>query len=449
MTARLPDGLPPLLPEGPLDVPGVFQERLANGLEVWAVSRPGLPLVSLRLVFRGGRSLDAPDTPGFSNLLAAGLREGSIGHGGPQIAELLQAAGGDLSADANEDAITLSAWGLAARAGMLLDVLAELARSPAFRDRDVARLRSLAAEELATNETDPAFLADRAFRRAVFGAHPYGAAAPTEASIEAATPTRLRDEAARRLHPARCLLVAAGDADARQLAGEAARAFGCWRAAGEPPPEPARAVPPPGGPEVHVVDRPGSVQTHLMVGGLGVARSDGDAVPLSLAVTIYGGAFSSRLVTSLREDKGYTYSPGAASRWAVHRGIVETHAATRNEVTCPALREILSELGRMASSPVTDEELERGRRRDLGAFVVATETGAGLAQELADLWLNGLPPSDLGRSVLALKSVGIEDLRRVAASYLANPIRIVAVGDGPRLRAELAAFGPVVESQEL
>lgn len=444
MTA-LPVDLPPLPREHPLPLPAVIREKLENGLEVWMVPRPGIPLVAVRLAVRGGRSLDGPGEPGFSNLLASALGEGTEALNGSQIAERLQGAGGELATEATEDALALSVSGLAARSSVLLALLADVVRRPAFQEREIARVKSVLAEELATNETDAAFLADRAFRRLVYDSHPYAVAAPTAESIAAATPDSLRKAAARRLRPDRCLLVAVGSLDSGQLLSEVARALGSWRAEGEPPAEPGRATAPSGSVEVHVVDRPGSVQTQLVVGGLGVARKDADSTALGLAVTVYGGAFSSRLVSNLREEKGYTYSPGAASRMAVHGGIVETRAAVRNEVTGAALEEILGELRRMATVPATEEELERSRRRDLGAFGIATETNGGLARELQDLWLNGLPPEEFARWESSLRSLTSEDLRRVAAVYLASPARVVAVGDARVLSAQLAVPAPLVE----
>lgn len=437
-------GLPPLADEKPFPVPDVSMATLPNGLTLWIVRRARVPLVSMRVVSRGGRSLDPPALPGFANLLANALREGTRNRTGPELTERLQAAGGELLTEATEDSLTVAVSGLAEKAGVLLDTLADVVREPAFPGKGVARVKALAHEELATNETDPFFLAERAFRKAVYGTHPYGVISPTVASIDATTPELLRQEAARRLVPDRALLLIVGDIDPVAAEAAAREAFAAWTGDGSALAEPPDAAPPPGPRVLRAVDRPGSVQTNLVVGGLGLARKDADAVALGLAITVYGGAFSSRLVTNLREEKGYTYSPGAGARSALRKGTVASTAAVRNDVTGASLGEILHEMSRMATTDVTDEELGRAKRRDLGVYAITTETNAGLANELTALWLNGLPPEEMSRRLEALKQLTKADLRRVSKKYLSVGLaQVVAVGDAKVIREELESFGEV------
>ena len=117
----------------------------------------------------------------------------------------------------------------------------------------------------------------RAFARAVYGSHPYGTISPTAAAIDAVTPEILAAEASRRLRPDRSLLLVAGDVDADVVRLEAARLFGDWTASGQPPPPvPAPVAPATGPRRILVLDRPGSVQTNLLVGNLGLPRTDPD-----------------------------------------------------------------------------------------------------------------------------------------------------------------------------
>ncbi len=439
---RLPADLPPLLPERPLTAPDVVAASLPNGLAIQVVRRDEVPLANVRLVVTGGLSDDAPTEPGLGRLLSDALREGTASRTGGDLATRVQEAGGDLTTVAGPDALTIGASGLAARTTLLLDLVADVARNAVFPAEGVARVKALARERLATDESDPVFIAARAFARSLYGSHPYGVIAPSAASIDAVTPERLRAECRRRLRPERSLLLVVGDVEPAAVVREAARLFGGWGGSGQPPPGLPETQDPEGGARIEVVDRPGSVQTTLCVGLLAPLRTSPDASALEIAVTIYGGAFSSRLVQNLREEKGYSYAPGASVRWLAARGSVRSLAAVRNEVTGAALGEILREMTRMETAEPADEEMERARRVFAGLKAIALQTGPGLADELSRLWILGLPPSEIGRTAAALASVTKEAVRRVSKEYLAaSRACVVAVGEAQRIREELGPLG--------
>jgi zinc protease len=438
----LPGDLPGLLGDKPLPVPDVVPATLPNGLAVQVVRRDGVPLANVHLVVRGGLSDDAPVEPGFARLLADALKEGTTGRSGAELAATAQAAGGDLAVVAGPDALTVSISGLAEKTPLLLDLVADVARNASFPAEGVARVKALAHERLETDESDPAFLAGRLFARALYGPHPYGVISPTAASIDAVSPERLRAESRRRLRPERSLLLVVGAVDPTAVAAEAARLFGSWAGTGPAPPPAPEAQPPAGPRTVEILDRPGSVQSVLVVGSLGPLRTSPDASALELAMTIYGGAFSSRLVQNLREEKGYTYSPGAGIRWLSGRGPVRSHAAVRSEVTGAALGEIFREMTRMATSEPTDEEMDRSRRVFVGLKAISLQTGPGLADELSRLWVLGLPPSEISLTAGALAKVTKADVTRASKRYLAaGSARVVAVGDAKVIREELGSFG--------
>lgn len=437
----LSNDLPPLLDEKPIPVPDVVTASLPNGLEVQAVRWEGLPLVTVRLVVRGGSSDDEPSEPGFAQLLADSLKEGTGTRGGADIAEAMQAAGGDLGVAAGPDALGLGASGLAEKLSQVLETLADVACRASFPEDGVGRVKALALERLETDESEPSFLASRAFAKALYGGHPYGVIAPTAASIEGVTRERLLKESRRRLRPERSLLLAVGDVDPAAVLAETTRLFALWTGSGASPSRVPEAVPAAGKRAVEIVSRPGSVQTFLLAGSLGPLRASPDAHALALALAIYGSTFTSRLVQNLREEKGYTYSPGAGVQWLAARGPVLTRAAVRNEVTRAALAEIFYEMDRMATTEPADEEMERARRVLAGLKAIALQTGAGLADELARLWVLGLPPSEIGRSVEALAKVTKADVGRVSRSYLATDhTSVVAVGEEKVIREELLSF---------
>ncbi|MEO8160348.1 MAG: insulinase family protein, partial [Arenimonas sp.] len=264
--AVLPADLPAYGQDKPIPVPDIVKKTLSNGMEVWVVQRDGLPRVDYVLALRGaGLAADDSGHPGFASLLAGLLSEGTEKRDSRAIAETAQGLGGGVGAGAGIDGITVSANALASNAGPMLQLLAEIARQPAFPDKEVALAKANALQSLKVSEAQPGFRAERALGQAVYGAHPYGHTQPSETSIEASTRVMLRAEHARRFRPERALLVIAGRIEPAQALKIAEAAFGNWQGQGAAladiaaPAASAKAA-------RLLLERPGSVQSTLRLG---------------------------------------------------------------------------------------------------------------------------------------------------------------------------------------
>lgn len=442
MAVQLPKDLPPLGEEAAPKIPDVVASTLPNGVVVQAVRRRGLPLVTVALVVRGGRSLDPLDRPGLASLLAAALKEGTSSRSAAQVADALQSAGAELETFADEDSLVVSASGLSSGTPILVDVLADVLRRAAFPEGGVARVKALAREELETNESDPGFVASRALRAALFGAHPYAGMSPDAATIDATTPALLHRERARRVRPERLLVLGVGDLDAGAFERLATAAFADLARPAEDLPE-VPAAAPLRAPAVALLERPGSVQTQLAIGFCGMTRTSPLRAPFAVANAILGGTFSARLMTNLREEKGYTYGAGSSSRALSAGGFVAVSTAVRNEVTGAALNEVLYEVRRLVTTDPSDEELARAKASLRGDWSLMLETNGGLADTLRNLWLGGQPVSEIAARPAAWAAVTAADARRAARDLLGDPAwALVGVGDGDVLRRELRPFLP-------
>jgi predicted Zn-dependent peptidase len=162
---------------------------------------------------------------------------------------------------------------------------------------------------------------------------------------------------------------------------------------------------------------------------------------------VFGGYFSSRWVSNIREDKGYTYSP--------HSGVEHPPAGSRvtlavdvaTAVTAPALLETWYELGRIATLPVSQGELDQARRYAVGSLALSTASQAGLASTLSALTASNLGIQWLRDSPKALAAVTVEDVLEAAARYL-SPARLttVLVGDRTQVEGPTARVLPLVTS---
>ncbi|UVW27580.1 pitrilysin family protein [Massilia sp. H6] len=426
----------------PIPVPNVARKTLPNGLSVWIVPRQGLPRVDYVLAVRNaGFAADAPSTPAFASMLAGLLSEGSAKRDSRAIAEAAQGMGGEIGAGASSDGLIVSANALSSQAAPMMQLLAEVARTPAFPQNEVALAKANALQALRVAETQPAFRAERAVNKAVYGEHPYGRTSPTVEAINAVTPEMLRAEHARRIRPDRALLVITGRISQAEGMKLAQQAFGDWKASGQPLPDTA-AAPSNANPARILLQRDGSVQSTLRLGSPGIAASADDQIALRLASTILGGGFSSRVNTNLREEKGYTYGASAGARMNRAGGAIVGGADVRNEVTGAALSEYLGEYQRIGTELVPPKEMEMNKRYVAGSYMISNQLQRAVAGTLAQNWLVGLPPEFLGQYVPRILKVSPEQVRDVSKRYF-SPERqsIVVVGDKAALGEQLKAFG--------
>jgi zinc protease len=438
----LPKDLPPYGPVAPLKAPTVKTVQLDNGLTVWLVAREGFPKVAFTVAVRGGLAADPKDRPGLGEVLAKTVTQGTKTRSARQVAEQFQAAGGDLSARAGQDSIFLSTSVLADKFTQVLPVLADVVMNANFPNAEVKIAKSNVANSLRSREAQPGFLAGRALAKVMFGDHPYSVIAPTQTSIDQTTADDLRLEFARRFQPKQAVLVVVGSFDATKAEASLRQAFQAWKAEGtgsvpdtpKPTIQLARAV--------FLVPRTGSVQTTLRVGAPGPLRQAEDYEASEIANAIYGGMFGSRLVLNIREDKGYTYSPFAALRTYRDAGYFFTQADVRNAVTGASLNEIDYELNRMTTTGPNDTEMTQAKRYLVGIEAIGLQSGAGLAGELASLWVDGLPPHDIAKESEKIDKATAADVTAVAKKYFgAARSTVIAVGEEKVVREELQSFG--------
>jgi zinc protease len=440
--SALPKDLPPYGPLKPLAPKDIRASKLDNGLQVWLVPERGFPKAAFALALRGGLAADPKDRPGLADLLAAAVTEGTKTRTAKQLASEIQAAGGDLGADATADSILLSANVLAGSAIKAVTLLADVAQNAAFSDGEVEIAKRNLSSSLEAEEAQPSFLAKRALYQALFPGHPYGVVSPTKKSLAGTTAADLKREYARRFRPDQALLVAVGDFDESQALSAIRSAFGSWRPPSQPAVEPAAQ---PGGShtaEVLYIPRPNSVQTTLFLGTLAPSPAAPDYYAAQVTDAIYGGMFGSRLVNNIREDKGYTYSPGARISDYRETGVLVTHADVRNAVTGASFNEIGYELNRMASTAPTDVELERAKRYMVGTLALSLQSRGAVARSLARLWTNSLPPEELWKQGEKLEHVSSADVESAGRKYFpASRMTVVAIGDEKVIKDSLSPFG--------
>src|SRR4029453_851268 len=213
------------------------------------------------------------------------------------------------------------------------------------------------------------------------------------------------------------LFAIVGDVKPDEVVAKLEKTFGAWQK-GEVP---ATTVPQAGetpAAKIYLIDRPGSVQTNLLLGTLSIQRTDPDYYALELMNRVFGGGPTGRLFLNLREDKSYTY--GAYSNLSAdkYRGTLEASTQVRTEVTDGAMKELTSELKRIRDEKVPAAELDNAKRSLIGGFALQLESPQSLLQNIVTQKLYGLPADYWDTYPQRITAVTADEVQRVAQQYL-------------------------------
>jgi zinc protease len=434
-------GVPALAPERAVTWPKRTRTRLANGLEVVLAEAHSIPKFHGELVFRSGNAAALHRAPGLAEMTAAVVRTGTKNRASRQIEEDLRRIGADLSASAGADSSAIAFAGLSEFSEQLLSAVNELAREASFPEAEFERERRQKLEEIKLERTSPGFLASERLRKVLFGAHPYGTVTASESQVAAYKRDDLLQTYRDFYTPENALLVMVGDFDPAAMIKSIEKVFGAWT--GKKPQIPSAAVAAnPRGRRVHLVDVPGAVQSQILAGCHAITRKHADWVKLGLTNSLYGGAFNSRLVMNIREDKGYTYSPRSGVHPLRDGGYFSISAAVRNDVVAASLTEMFYELDKLRALPVPPGEFADAQNYVSGMFSMGLATQSGLLSQLATVAINELPDDYLETYRDKVRAMTPAELLATARKYFDSAnMQSVIVGDRRQIEEQARLFG--------
>jgi predicted Zn-dependent peptidase len=432
-------------PEPVASFPDYQTATLPNGLKIFVIENHREPTVTFRLLIRSGEALDG-DKPGLADMTAALLNRGTSHRSAAQFAEETDFLGASVEAGAGPDSTEVSANGLVKDAAKLIDLFADAALNPVFPAEEVALEQRQEISELEADKQRPGTLAERLRDKLIFGpTNPYGAYS-TEASLSAISREDLAGFHARFFSPDNATLAIVGDVHAADIIPVIGKAFASWQSAGKVPDQSKLAdVPaPPTSRVIYLVDRPGSVQSTILVAGKGMARDNPDTPEFNVVDSVLGGGMSGRLFQNLRERHGYTYGSGSTmemNRWA---GVFSASAEVRNEVTVPAIQEILGEITRLDNEPVPEPELAMQRQFLAGNYLLSLENPRRTAERVQAIDLYGLPADFYRTYARRVGDVSAPTVQALAKKYLVpEQMTIVVVGEAKDIKAPLEKLGTV------
>ncbi|MET8041186.1 pitrilysin family protein [Micromonospora sp. NPDC005215] len=423
----------------PYRFPPVVRRTVAGG-QVVAAHLPGQNLAVALLLLDVGAGQEPVGKEGLSGVLAKALEEGTAQRDAAAYALAVEGLGTALSTGLDWDSFQASVVIPVDRLSAAVELLAEAVRTPRLDPADVRRVRDDEATALRMDWANPGPRADAALRGDLFGAQnrwgrPMYGDPDSVAGLDVEDVTVFHSEWF--LRPG--TLIVAGDLDRIDLDALAAAAFA---GTGGGPAERGGPIEVPlhAGRRIILVDRPGSVQSTLRLGHPSPHRAHPDHVPMTLAGTVLGGAFTSRLNHLLREVHGYTY--GVRGDFASSRrfGRFGVSSGVQTAVTVPALVEAVGEISRTRAGGVTEDELAVARSWRAGQLSVELQSPRAIASALTTLVVHDLPDDYHARLRESLLAADVDQVSAAAATHLhPDALTLVIEGDAAVIRDDLTA----------
>lgn len=422
-----------------LPVPQRF--ALDNGLKVTFVQYGSLPKVAVELSVLSGNAYEKAGETWLADLTGRLMREGTKTRSSTELSLAAARMGGNLEVQTGEDRTGLGGEALSEFAPEMVALVADLAQNPAFPESELGRLKSDLLRQLSIARSQPQPLARERFRQALYGDHPYGRLYPTPEQLQGYTLAQARAFYEATFGASRAHLYVCGRFDAAKVEQAVRQAFAPFRKgtlAQSPKPAPQSRR------QVLLVDKPGAVQSTILMGLPVIPQSDPDWVPLQVAHTLLGGYFSSRITANIREQKGYTYSP--RSELAARKGDASWSelADVTTAVTGASLKEIFFEIERLQKEPPSPEELQAVKNYLAGTFVLQNSSRQGIVAQLQNLELQGLGDDYLKTWVAKVQAVTPAQVSAMVRKHLAaDRMTIVVVGDRKVIEEQVQPYGPL------
>ena len=420
-----------------------FERRTVAGGSVISAHLPGRALAVASLVVDAGAALEPRGQEGVAEIVARALSEGAAGRDAYDFGVAGEQIGATWRSSTDWDSMRFGFEVPVSELSAATALLADAARSATFADDAVDRVLDERIDEISIERSQPAVLAAEALAAAVFSPQSRYSASDggDPASLEALGREDIRRYRDARIRKEAATLVVVGDLGDVDIDALGHTVFDGWdgHATGASAPlVEARES----GRRTVIVDRPGSVQSVVMVGHDGPPRAIEDYVAMTTMALVLGGMFSSRLNMKLREEKGYAYGAFGGFDTRKHGGVFAARAAVQSEVTVPALADLVAEIERVQRDGVTAEELEQARSYRAGVFPVNFAGVMPVASGLGDVVVHGFRDDHFDALRAKILEVTLDEVNETAHRHLRpEDFVTVVVGDASGFADDIGSLG--------
>jgi zinc protease len=405
------------------------ETKLANGLRVVVVERPGLPLLAAEVLVRSGAEVDANDLAGTASMTGSLLTRGTESMSAPEIATAIESLGGTIDSGAHWERSTATIIVMSDKAEPAVKILSDVVLHPTFKQEEIDRLKNQTLDGLRVALRQPGALAQFVAGRVLFGDAPYGHShTGTMETVQAIK----RDDIVKLYQtyyvPDNAALILSGNITLEQGRKYAEQFFGDWKGTLPPAKETAAANGPDWKPMNIVVDMPEAGQAAVTVTRPGIKRASPDYYAGLVANAALGTGFVSRLNREIRIKRGLSY--GARSSLDARRGVgpFMATAQTKNQSAAEVAMLMETELKRMKSEPVQGDELKSRQAVITGGYARNLETNGGYVGKISAMITNDLPLDTLNKFMPSINAVSGADVSAFAAKYFDTPPSLIIIG---------------------
>lgn len=430
-----------------LKFPETREARLSNGLRVVHASMRSVPTVEMSMIVHAGYAADRVETAGLAKMTAAMLDEGTERRTALEISDEATRLGARLTSGASLDTASVALSALSEKLPESLDLYADVLLRPAFPEAELKRLQRLQAAGIQQEMSQPFTMALRLLPGLVFGdGHPYAAPLTGSGSVQSVGALSREDVVAfhrRWYRPDNAALVVVGDMPLETLQPLLEERFGAWSGEGELSRAEVGPVSLPDRRVVHVVDKPGALQSIIIAGLPAPPTNNPDETAIEVMNAILGGSFTSRINMNLREDKHWSY--GARSMLLDARGprLFLAYAPVQTDKTKESLLELDRELrGILTDRPPEADELTKAQRHRTLRLPGQYETKRAVRGALAEILTYDLPENYFETFAAKVRALELPDIGR-AAEAIVHPDRMVwvVVGDLAKIESGVRELG--------
>jgi predicted Zn-dependent peptidase len=437
----------------PWAFPAPDRGTLANGLTLLTSHRPGQQVIAVEVLLAAPLAAEPKDLDGVATIMARALSEGTDQHSAEEFAAELERCGATLDAHADHPGVRVSLEVPASRLDKALDLLAEALRAPAFPDDEIKRLVANRLDEIPHELANPGRRAAMALSKELFPAEARNSRPRqgTEETVRRIDAAAVRAFYAAHVRPSTSTAVVVGDLTGIDLPALLDGTLGRWTGAKAAPPARA-AITADDTARVVIVDRPGSVQTQLLIGRTGQDRQAPVWAAQVLGTYCLGGTLTSRLDRVLREEKGYTYGVRAfaqvllSSADGTGAALLAISGSVATEVTGPALADTWRVIRELGEGGLTDAERDVAVQNLVGVAPLRYETASAVADTFADQVEQQLPDDFQAALYARLVETGtVEATAAVVNAFPLDRLVVVLVGDAAAITEPVRELdiGPV------
>jgi len=413
----------------------LYRDSLPNGLVILTYEEHRLPIAAVSLVCRSGAACDPNGKSGTAAMMSDLLTRGTATMSGDSIKSIVEFLGARFSGGADDDNCGIDVRTLTKDLGTALDLMADAVLRPTFAMKEMELARSRMLSDARGIFDDPGSEVSYEFMKLLYGDHPYGRLAGGDTiSLPLIRREDLVAFHSNYFRPNNCFVVAVGDVSRADIVAAIEKRLSAWRAA---PVTPAAEVPltVPDIMRVKLITRTDMNQTYVQFGHPGIRATDADMLTTRLMSYILGGgAMSSRLGISVREEGGLAYDV----RCWFDRNRLEGgfHATVQTAKPKEAIGLMLRDIKLMYDSGATKKELEKAHNYYTGSFPLTYASTWGKLGTVRTMELYGYGMDWLDKFPDEVRAVTLDEVNKAARDHLA-PGRYWMVVLGPVTREEL------------